>query len=64
MARIGIDKPPLTHLEPTGDRVEPLHEGSGGRYEVAPLMAPIRITMWAHTLLHHGERFKAVVECW
>ena len=32
-------------------------------HEVAPLMAPKSVTPWAHTLLHHGRRFKEV-ECW
>ena len=61
MARIGIDKPPWNHLEPTRDRVEPvtyLDGGSGGQYEVASLMAPKAIPPWAHALLQHGERFQ------
>ena len=37
-----------------------LHEGSEDRYEVAPLMAPKREIMWAHTLLHYEEHFKVV----
>ena len=29
-----------------------LHGGSGGHYEVASLIAPKTVTMWAQTLLH------------
>ena len=66
MARIGIDKPPKSHLEPTLDRGNPLltlHGGSGGHYEVALLIAPKTVTPWAQTLLHRRVRFK-IVECW
>ena len=37
-----------------------LHGGSGDSYEVAPLMAPKTITLWARTLLLRGERLKVV----
>ena len=59
-----------SHLNPTLNQPEiewsplhVLHGGSGGRYEVAPLVAPKTVTQWARTLLHHMKRFK-LVECW
>jgi hypothetical protein len=66
MARIGTDKPPEAILNRPEIKWSPLPTlcgGSGGQCEVAPLMAPKTITMWAHALLHHWEWFK-VVECW
>jgi hypothetical protein len=53
-------KPTLNQHEIEWSSLPTLHEGSGGRNEVAPLMTPKSVTMWAHTLLHHGERFKVV----
>ena len=66
MAIIGNDKPPHTHLEPPEKECSPLptlHEGSGGRYEVASLMTPISVTPWARTPKHHEEHFK-IAERW
>jgi hypothetical protein len=54
--------PTLNQPEIEWSPLPTLHEGSGGRYEVAPLMAPKTVTPGAQTLLHRGERFK-VVEC-
>jgi hypothetical protein len=61
MARIiGIDKPhdpTLSQPEIEWSPLPTLHRGSGGRYEVAPLMAPKTITPWAQALLHRWVRF-------
>ena len=50
----------MNQLEIGWSPLPTLHDDSGDRYEVAPLMAPKSITLLAHTLLHHGERFKVV----
>ena len=55
--------PTLNQPEIKGKPLLTLHGGSGDHYEMAPLMAPKTITMWAWTLLHHGARFM-VIECW
>ena len=34
-----------------------LYEGNEGYYEMTPKTVPL----WAHTLLHHGERSKVVL---
>jgi hypothetical protein len=57
-----VMNPTLNQPEIEWSPLPTLHEGSGGRYEVAPLMAPKTVTPGAQTLLHRGERFK-VVEC-
>ena len=67
MARIGKltshRNPTLNQTKKEWSPSPTLHGGSGGCYEMAPLMAPKVVTPCAHALLHRGERFK-VIECW
>ena len=55
-------KPTLNQLKIEWNMLPTLHEGSGGCYEVSPLMTPKTVTPWTRTLLHHGEWLEILEE--